>query len=183
MKHLSSIYTPFWVDQLAFFADQPAHLGINWKKLVLSCLIPPKNHINSCPVPNSLSVLSDWPVMQLLDCYCFKMAAILLLLGQLAPNDPCFDPNLNSFAQNGCHFPFTWSFGYKWSLFAPCSSPDLISSAQNGFHFLWVAHLTINCSKWLPIHDYLAVGCSKWLQIYLYSAFWLYMLPIPVQTW
>ena len=32
---------------------------------------------------------------------------------------------------------------------APWYSLDLISSAQNGFHFLWIAHLTINCSKWM----------------------------------
>ena len=89
MKDLSSIYTPFWVDQLAFFADQPAHLGINWKKTGSELLDPPKNHINSCPVPSSMSVLSDWSVMQLVHCLCFKMSAISLLLGNLAPNDPC----------------------------------------------------------------------------------------------
>ena len=131
MMDLSSIYTPSWGDQLAFFADQPAHLGINWKKLVLSCLIPPKNHINSCPVPSSMSVLSDWSVMQLVHCLCFKMSAISLLLGHLAPYDPCFDPNLNSFAQNGCRFHFTWQFGSIWSLFYP----DLNSFAKNGCHF------------------------------------------------
>ena len=63
MRDLSSIYTPSRGDQLAF-------LQINQKKLVLSWLIcsgpldTPKNCINSCPVPSSLSVLSDWPEMQ-----------------------------------------------------------------------------------------------------------------------
>ena len=61
-------------------------------------------------------------------------------------------------------------------LHAPCSSPDLISSAQNGFHLLWIAHLTINCLKWLPIQDCLAIDNSKWLPIYFYLVTWLQML-------
>ena len=66
---------------------------------------------------------------------------------------------------------------------APWSSPELIRCVQNGFHLLWIACFTIDCSKWLPIHDCLAIGSSKWLPFYWYMAFWILMLLVPVQTW
>ena len=164
-----------WISALFILLPE----GIKWLwagwsryQLVLSWLIclglldPPKTCINSCPALSTLSVLSDWPQMQHMHSYLFKMAANpwlfghwqlkmaanLLIPGHLAPH-------------------------------APWSSPEPISCAQNGFHFLWIAYLTIDCSKWLPIHDCLAIGSSKWLLIYWYLAFWIHKLLVPVQTW
>ena len=114
----------------------------------------------------------------------------------LAPHAPCASPDLITSAQNGFHFLWIGHLIINYSKWlpildclaiwllkmaanllilgllaphAPWSSPDLITSAQNGFHFLWIAHLTINCSKWLTIHFYLAIL--------------LHMLLGPIQTW
>ena len=165
----------YWISALFILLPE----GIKWLwaswsryQLVLSWLIclglldPPKTCINSCPAPSTMSVPSDWPGMQHMHSYLFKMAANpwlfghwqhkmaanLLIPGHLAPH-------------------------------APWSSPEPISCAQNGFHFLWIAYLTIDCSKWLPIQDFLVIGSSKWLPFYLYLAIWLHMLLDPVQSW
>ena len=95
-----------------------------------------------------------------------KMASISfeLLIWQLIAQNGCQSKIFWSLAaQNGCHSTYTWPFG---------STCSLIQSRADQL-----------CSKWLPIHDFLAIGNSKWLPIYFYLITWLHMLLGPVQTW
>ena len=149
IRDLSSIYTHLWRDQLAFFADQPEKTGSELVNLSKSQLIPPGRSINRAQIPPSLSVLSDWPVMQHMKLctpgfwpiWLLKMATILLLLGHFAPHDPWSSTDLISYVINGNHFTFTWHF---------CS---------------------ISFSKWLPNHVFLLswllkMAANPWLLSY-----------------
>ena len=108
------------------------------------------------------------------------MAAISLLLGHLAPNDPCFDPNLNNFAQNGCYLPFAWPFGSKWSLF--WSKLEQFGSKWLPFSFylvIWLQMILV-CSLFQSRPDQL---CSKWLPFPLSGSFDYQLLKMAANSW
>ena len=84
------------------------------------------------------------------------MAAIFHLLGHLAPNNPCFDPNLNNFAQNGRYFPFTWPFVLQMILVLIQTWTVLLKMAAI---FLLLGHLATNdpCLLLVPVQTWSAL--------------------------